>query len=519
MVCKYGGRMKKARIFLLFYFVFVRSGVTLHLPGRMEDREESEPTIRNDKLTRPLIISLVGSSLAYLHYGYMFNLITHPVVLRMQMLNLQKKGIEEDPVRLKFLLLLISFFPLGGVCGVYLWGCLADRYGRKSAILISNGISIFSSAILCFDRIFRRFEFSLFVHFFVGIGTGTFNYSVSLYILEISSLNLRGALVATLLLFLSWGSLLVQTLISPQIWGNEENFSLLVGVIAIFAIISSILLVPSPESPRFLYLQRNDEEKARQVLKKLRGEEDVEEEMEELCQEHLAESSQKNMTVWKLLRFRSLRWHVITVVVLITGSRFMQTNAILIFAQQSYKTLGMSAKAIRLLPLAGNMIVQLMLLTTICIVESLGRRVLLLSGFLMCSISNIALVFTFQVNSPSLAFISIVLIIFFFVGYVMGPASIIPVIIGELFLQSSRASAYVIVGFFGWGINFLSALLFLLTKSYLETYYLLLYWPFMILAFIYIFRVVPETCGNTFQEIQESMAACTSRNSRKITAE
>ncbi|XP_013925341.1 PREDICTED: solute carrier family 2, facilitated glucose transporter member 5-like [Thamnophis sirtalis] len=160
------------------------------------------------------------------------------------------------------------------------------------------------------------------------MGSGTLIYSSPLYILEISSLNMRGALVTTLFLFFMWGYLLVQILTSPWIWGNEENFSLLVGVTAIFAIISSIFLVPSPESPRFLFLQRNDQEKARQVLKKLRGKEDVEDEMLELYQEHLAESNQKNMTVWKLLRFGSLRWHLITVVVLVSGSRFIQTNAV-----------------------------------------------------------------------------------------------------------------------------------------------------------------------------------------------
>ncbi|XP_058017438.1 solute carrier family 2, facilitated glucose transporter member 5-like [Ahaetulla prasina] len=124
-----------------------------------------------------------------------------------------------------------------------------------------------------------------------------------------------------------------------------------------------------------------------------------------------------------------------------------------------------------------------------------------------------------QNDSPALALLSIVLIFVFFVGYIMGPASILPVIIGELFLQSSRASAYTIAGFVNWGINFCSTLLFLLTESYLKTYYLLMYWPLMILAFIYIFWVLPETSGKTFQEIQENMAACTFRKSRKITAE
>uniref|UniRef100_A0A2D4JBL7 Major facilitator superfamily (MFS) profile domain-containing protein n=1 Tax=Micrurus lemniscatus lemniscatus TaxID=129467 RepID=A0A2D4JBL7_MICLE len=95
---------------------------------------------------------------------------------------------------------------------------------------------------------------------------GTFTYSVPLYLLEISPLNLRGTFVTSSVLFFSWGHLLVQILTSPQIWGNEENFSLLVGIIALFSIISFILLLLSPESPRFLYLQRNDKEKARQGM-------------------------------------------------------------------------------------------------------------------------------------------------------------------------------------------------------------------------------------------------------------
>ncbi|XP_039223342.1 solute carrier family 2, facilitated glucose transporter member 5-like isoform X2 [Crotalus tigris] len=470
------------------------------------------------KLTRPLVLSILGASLGFFQYGYTFFLITNPAVIKMQLVNLQNEGIDTGSVHFEFFILFSIFVPFGGLFGVYVWSCLADRYGRKCALLISNAMNVFLAAILCFDKIFQSVEFSLFARFLAGMELGMFSFSVPLYILEISSLNLRGALLTTLVFFFSWGYILVQILINPQIWGNEENYSLLVGVIAIFAILSSIFLLPSPESPRFLYMQRNDKEKARQVLKMLRGEEDVEEEMEELYQEHLAESSQKNMTVWKLLHFRSLRWHLITVVVLVSGTGFVQINMILIFAQQTYKVLGLSAKDINLLSLVGSLIIELTLLTTICTIESLGRRFLLLSGFLICTISNIALVFAFQVYSSSLIFTSIVLILFF-MGYVTGLASVLPLIIGELFLQSSRVSACVIAGFVSWGANFISALLFLLTKSHLGSYYLLLYWPFMILTSIYIFWVVPETRGKTFQEIQESMAVYTSKDSAKITAE
>ncbi|XP_070615812.1 solute carrier family 2, facilitated glucose transporter member 5-like [Erythrolamprus reginae] len=498
------------RLFFAFF------SFLLDLPLRMEDDEESESPIPSDKLTRPLILSLVGSSLGFLQQGYIYFMINNPFLTQMHVQTVQKEALGKGTTDIKVLLLLISLIPLGGLFGVYLWGCLADRYGRKSAILISNGFSIFSSAIMCFDKIFRRIEFTFFARFFVGIWSGTLSWATILYILEISSLNLRGTLVITLLLFLSWGYILAEILLRPYIWGNEENYSFLVSVPAVFAILSSILLVLSPESPRFLYLQRNNIEKARQVLKELRGEDDVEDELEELRQEQLAESSQKNMTVWQLLHFRSLRWNLITIVVLVFTVRFVQIPVIIFFIKKSYKTLGMTTGGI---PLAGGLIIQLMLLTIIGMVEPLGRRFLLLNGFLLCSISNIALFFSLQIKSPVLALISIVLVIFYLLGFVMGPGSILSVIIGELFLQSSRASAYVIAGIVSFSVNCLVNVLFIMTESYFQFYYLLISSPFMILALIYTFRVVPETSGETFEEIQENMAACTSKNCRKIMVE
>ncbi|KAM6435175.1 solute carrier family 2, facilitated glucose transporter member 5-like isoform 1-T1 [Liasis olivaceus] len=251
--------------------------------------------------------------------------------------------------------------------------------------------------------------------------------------------------------------------------------------------------------------------------------------MEELRREQLAESNQKNMTAWRLLRFPGLRWNLITVVILVSGSQFVGVNMGFVFAERIYKALGLSTKAKRLIPLAGNVIVQLMLLTTICTVETLGRKFLLLTGFLICSVSNISLVFClkFQIDSPSLAFLSIVLIILFFLGYITGPdltfsrhpASISVVIIGELFLQSSRMSAFVIAGLATWITRFISALLFLLTEPRIGPYSLLLYWPFIILTSIYILWMVPETSGKTFQEIQKSVAAHVRKHSRKTVAE
>ncbi|KAM6434195.1 solute carrier family 2, facilitated glucose transporter member 7-like [Liasis olivaceus] len=200
--------------------------------------------------------------------------LAHPVgfllyvfQIKLQFLSLLKEESQKNPTFSKLLIFVaIALFPLGGLFGVFFCGALADRYGRKSIILINNGFSIISSAVLCLDRIIQRPEFILFARFFAGIGSGSFTCSIPLYILEISSLNLRGALVTASILFLNWGHILGQILTFPQIWGNREDYSLLVGITAVFAVISNMLLLLCPESPRYLYIQRNDEANARQGM-------------------------------------------------------------------------------------------------------------------------------------------------------------------------------------------------------------------------------------------------------------
>ncbi|KAG8142350.1 hypothetical protein E2320_006283, partial [Naja naja] len=358
------------------------------------------------KLTRPLILSVVGSNLGFFQYGYMFFLVTNPVVRKMPLVTLQ--GINTQSSHFQLLILIaIIFILLGGLFGVYLWSCLADRYGR-------------------------------------------------------------GALVTSSVLFFSWGHLLVQILISPQIWGNEENFSLLVGIIGIFAIISSILLLLSLESPRFLYLQKNNEEKARQVLKELRGEEDVEEEMEELRQEHLAESSQNNMTVWKLLCFRSLRWHVITVVVLVSGSQFVEINSVSDSHEQSLIGFAFAQFkfGVSVLPQSAERWLNFRTVRQSCESHSISR----------------------MLRHPA---------------------------------DASDKHRHPCSGLHQryFDYHFLYGPHNRTRFSYLGPYFLLVHWPFIVLTYIYIFRAVPETCGKTFLEIQENLAACTSKNSRKIMAE
>lgn len=72
------------------------------------------------------------------------------------------------------------------------------------------------------------------------------------------------------------------------------------------------LLVPHSNSvPSYLF--------SYSALQQLRGQDDVEDELEELRQEDLAETEEKCMNIFQLLCFPALRWQYLSVCVLVLG--------------------------------------------------------------------------------------------------------------------------------------------------------------------------------------------------------
>ncbi|KAM3824332.1 solute carrier family 2, facilitated glucose transporter member 5-like [Vipera latastei] len=84
----------------------------------------------------------------------------------------------------------------------------------------------------------------------------------------------------------------------------------------------------------------------------------------------------------------------------------------------------------------------------------------------------------------------------------MGPSALINLVTGELFLQSSRSSAYVVAQFIHWVLNYSTVLIFIYAENYVGHYSLLLASPISFVTFLYILKIIPETKDKTFLEIQ-----------------
>lgn len=143
-------------------------------------------------------------------------------------------------------------------------GVLADRYGRKNAILFAD--ALFTGGAL-WQAVTTSVWGMILGRSIVGLAIGAASLIVPLYISELSPGHLRGRLVTVSLLFITGGQVIAYIVG----WGFSTmsgGWRWMVGIGAFPAITQIAMLSFMPETPRFL-AAINREDTARQILKKV----------------------------------------------------------------------------------------------------------------------------------------------------------------------------------------------------------------------------------------------------------
>uniref|UniRef100_A0A8C5RJ65 Major facilitator superfamily (MFS) profile domain-containing protein n=1 Tax=Laticauda laticaudata TaxID=8630 RepID=A0A8C5RJ65_LATLA len=201
------------------------------------------------------IILTFGSSF---QYGYNLWVVNHPAAVIQDYYNITLRMKKKEPQQVNGL----SFLTPG---------------------VIANLLAFISAIFMGFSTIVHTYEYAIFSRLLSGVCSGIFSCAVPLYLAEIAPRNLRGGIITMAMIAIGVGVLF------SQILGLHEflEWAILLSLTGILAVFQLLILPNFPESPRFLLIQRKNEEKARKVLRVLRDKEDVEEEIEELHQEDI----------------------------------------------------------------------------------------------------------------------------------------------------------------------------------------------------------------------------------------
>ncbi|NXC85677.1 GTR5 protein, partial [Cercotrichas coryphoeus] len=465
------------------------------------------------KMTLPLaLVALISAFGSSFQYGYNVSVINSPAPYMQEFYNrtyLDRTGVPMDSSFQTLLWsLTVSMFPLGGLFGSLMVWPMVNNCGRKGTLLINNLFSIAAAILMGTSELAKTFEVIILSRVVMGIFAGLASNVVPMFLGEMSPKNLRGAIGVVPQLFITIGILAAQILGLNSILGNAEGWPVLLGLTGIPSLLQLLTLPFFPESPRYLLIQKGNEEQARRALQRLRGREDVDDEIQEMYQEDRSEKEEGQFSVLSLFTFRGLRWQLISIIVMMAGQQLSGVNGVFYYADRIFESAGVQSSSIQYVTVSIGAINVVMTLLAVFIVESLGRRILLLAGFLLCSASCaiLTLALNLQTTVSWMSYLSIVCVIAYIIGHAIGPSPIPAVMITEMFLQSSRPAAFMVGGSVHWLSNFTVGLVFLYMEAGLGPYSFLIFCAICVATMLYIFFVVPETKNKTFMEINRIMA-------------
>ncbi|NXU15439.1 GTR5 protein, partial [Pardalotus punctatus] len=511
----------------------------MELKGRKQERSEGREGAKGKMTLSLALVALISAFGSSFQYGYNVSVINSPAPYMQDFYNQTYLDRTGAPMNSGFQTLLwsltVSMFPLGGLFGSLMVWPMVNNCGRKGTLLINNLFSIAAAILMGTSELAKTFEVIIFSRVIMGIFAGLASNVVPMFLGEMSPKNLRGAIGVVPQLFITIGILAAQILGLNNILGNAkgkalaqdfsvgctgEDFSelvsrvlaagwpVLLGLTGIPSLIQLLTLPFFPESPRYLLIQKGNEEQARKALQRLRGCEDVNDEIKEMYQEDRSEKEEGQFSVLSLCTFRGLRWQLISIIVMMMGQQLSGVNGVFYYADRIFESAGVDSGSIQYVTVSIGAINVVMTLLAVFIVESLGRRILLLAGFVLCSASCAVLTLALNLQTTIfwMSYLSIACVILYIVGHAIGPSPIPAVMITEMFLQSSRPAAFMVGGSVHWLSNFTVGLLFLYMEAGLGPYSFLIFCAICLATMLYIFFIVPETKNKTFMEINRIMA-------------
>ncbi|XP_037530204.1 solute carrier family 2, facilitated glucose transporter member 9-like [Nematolebias whitei] len=286
---------------------------------------------------------------------------------------------------------------------------------------------------------------------------------------------------------------------------KEEYWPLFLSVVVVPTFIQLLLLPWFPESPRYLLIEKNNVHATITALKQYRAKCNIQAEIEEMQEEQRSLCSVETLSVWKLLLDDSVRWQVLSVVVINIGMQLSGIDAIWFYTNDIFENAGIPAPEIQYTT-AGTGVIEIIAGLIGCFtIEKLGRRHLMIGGFTMMGIcsAGITLALILQTQILFMRYISVCCVVGIIAGFCIGPAGVPFLITAELFKQSHRPAAYIIGGSLNWLSNFTVGFVFPFLQMSAGSYCYLVFATVCFSVAIYVYIVIPETKNKTFMEISQ----------------
>lgn len=368
----------------------------------------------------------------------------------------------------------------GTAFGAALGNIPADKIGRKKT-LIWIGVLFFVTSVgaALADDVYLF----MFFRFVSGLSIGASSVVAPVYISEVAPPKYRGRMVISFQLNVVAGILVAYfSNYLLQGVGGENDWRWMLGVVAIPSLVFSLLMLVTPETPRWLILYKKDEAAAKKVLE-LTGEN---------ADQVIAGIKATVTTRTSLLNKQFLRPLMLAFLIAFFN-QLSGINAIIYFAPKVFQMAGIERSGALLSTIGIGVVNMLFTILGWYLIDRFGRRLLMYIGSFgyIFSLTMIAVSFNGTDNSM------IVYYVFLFIAsHAVGQGAVIWVFLSELFPNSVRAAGTSFGCLTHWVFAALVAQVFPYFASNVPGSYIFGFFAFMMfLQLLYVWKLMPETKG------------------------
>ncbi len=381
---------------------------------------------------------------------------------------------------------------IGCMIGCVGAGQLADKYGRKPALMLAALIFALSSLGMAFAN---NLTFFLIMRLMAGVGVGMASMLSPMYIAEVSPAEMRGRNVSINQLTIVFGILITNLVNYALADLGQDAWRWMFGLGAVPSLGFLLGLYWLPESPRWLILH-NRQAEALQILQKIGGESYAKQ-----TQQQVEATTQRQTADARLFDPKYL-----SVIAVGAGLAVFQQlcgiNVVFNYTATIFESVGANLNRQLFETVAIGCVNVLFTILAMWQVDKLGRKPLMLIGSLGLSVAYVVIaLFLYQQVAPWLLSVVVLIAI---ATYASTLAPVTWVLIAEIFPNAVRSKATSFSILCLWGAYFVLVFTFPMLAESLGTYGPFgLYALICLLGFVFIKTKVKETKGKTLEEMDE----------------
>ena len=388
---------------------------------------------------------------------------------------------------------------VGCIIGAFSAGFVSDLLRRKKVLIVTAvlfTLSAFGTALA------TDFTFFVLARILGGIGVGAASALSPTYIAEISPADRRGRLVSINQLTIVIGILVVYfTNYAFASALGDDSWRYMLGSEAIPALMFFGLLFIIPESPRWLF-KNHQEAKAREVLRKLEGEDHIAEELSEI--EESLKGEQEKVAFADLFKGKMTKVTIIGIILAML-QQLVGINAIIYYAPTIFESAGAGLESALAQTVAIGGVNLLFTFVAINLVDRIGRKPLLLAGSVGMTLSLAFLSFSF-LSDGGAGYGVLFSILGYIASFAATHAAVMWVMISEIFPNKYRGSAMSVALFMHWSSTYLVTQTFpWMLENKGGAFSFGIFAVIAALSFVFVWFFVPETKGKSLEQIEKEL--------------